>query len=290
MAFAERCKDPPVTAPRPPDRPRPQLVPSAAAGEQLFSQLVASAPHRRGRRLELAASGVVHAAVIAALVLLPILWPAAMPETERDYVRVLIYDPPPPPPPPLPRGSSLRPPARATTPDEVAPQRPQPAFTAPIESTPAVERPKAEADSTPSEQFGSETGSEAGVPEGMEGGVEGGEVGGVPGGVVGGVIGGTGTGAVPAVVGDYDRPPRPIRITKPVYPQEAFTKKVEGMVLLEIVIDASGRVVRARVIRSVPLLDDAAVAAVREWTFAPALRQGRPVAALAQAPITFRIY
>jgi protein TonB len=289
MAFAERCKDPPVTARPPVARPRPQLVPAPAAGDPLFSHLVASAPHRRGRRLELAASGVVHAAAIAALVLVPILWPAAMPETERDYVRVLMYDPPPPPPPPLPRGSSLRPPARATTPDEVSPQRPQPAFTAPIENTPAVERPKPEADPTRSEQFGSETGSESGVPEGMEGGVEGGVVGGVPGGVLGGVIGGTGAGDVP-VMHDYDRPPRAIRITKPVYPQDAFVKKVEGVVVLEIVIDASGRVVRARVIKSVPLLDAAAIAAVGEWTFAPAIKQGRPVAALAQAPITFRIY
>jgi TonB family protein len=60
--------------------------------------------------------------------------------------------------------------------------------------------------------------------------------------------------------------------------------------VLEILIDASGRVVRARVIQSVPLLDAAAVETMREWTFAPAIKQGRPVATLAQAPITFRIY
>jgi outer membrane biosynthesis protein TonB len=39
----------------------------------------------------------------------------------------------------------------------------------------------------------------------------------------------------------------------------------------------------------VPLLDAAAVAAVRQWVFAPALRKGRPVATLAIAPVAFRI-
>ena len=69
----------------------------------------------------------------------------------------------------------------------------------------------------------------------MEVGVEGGVVGGVPGGVIGGVIGGTGDGPVL----DYDQPPRPIKITKPQYPQEAFVKKIEGTVTVEILIDAA---------------------------------------------------
>jgi protein TonB len=122
----------------------------------------------------------------------------------------------------------------------------------------------------------------------MEGGVEGGMVGGVPGGVIGGVIGGTGTGPVPVL--DYDRPPRALRTTKPVYPPDAFVKKVEGTVLLEILIDDSGRVARVRIVQSMPLLDRAAVEAVRTWIFEPAYKKGRPVASLASAPVTFRIY
>ena len=65
---------------------------------------------------------------------------------------------------------------------------------------------------------------------------------------------------------------------------------VVALVVLEILIDEAGHVVRARVVRSVPLLDEAAVRAVRKWLFAPALRRGRPVATVAMAPITFRIY
>jgi protein TonB len=120
----------------------------------------------------------------------------------------------------------------------------------------------------------------------MEGGVEGGVVGGVPGGVLGGVIGGAGNGPV----SDFDRPPRPLRQTKPRYPQDAFVKKVEGTVLVEFVIDAEGRVAAARVRQSVPLLDAAALEAVREWIFTPAFKHGVPVASAALAPVVFRIY
>ena len=111
-------------------------------------------------------------------------------------------------------------------------------------------------------------------------------VGGVSDGVLGGVVGGTSTGPVM----DYDRAPRPIRITRPMYPQEAFNKKIEGTVIVEILIDIQGRVVRARVIQSVPLLDAAAVQTVYQWVFSPAVKQGRPVPTLAHAPIAFRIY
>jgi protein TonB len=122
----------------------------------------------------------------------------------------------------------------------------------------------------------------------MEEGVEGGVVGGVPGGVIGGVIGGTGTGPVP--VYNVDRPPRLLRQVKPTYPPDAFTKKIEGTVVVEILIDDTGRVARARVLQSIPLLDAAALEAVRQWVFAPAIKGGRPVATIALAPVSFRIY
>ena len=55
-------------------------------------------------------------------------------------------------------------------------------------------------------------------------------------------------------------------------------------------LDASGRVVRARVLQSVPLLDAAALQTVYQWVFQPAVKHGRPVATIAQAPVAFRIY
>ena len=266
--------------------PKPCRRPDDA--RPIFLDIVAGAPAHHRRRLGLGVSVGAHAVLIGLALLLPILWPAALPD-QRDYVRVLLYDPPPPPPLPLPRGSALAPEARRPRPVTSARGPRAPALTAPVEPPHAPEELTPEAGAPESEQWGSATGSDAGVPEGMEGGVEGGMVGGVPGGVLGGVIGGTGD--IPLTVEyDYDRPPRILRQTKPVYPREAFVQKVEGIVLVEILIDAGGRVVRARVVRSVPLLDAAALDAVRQWTFAPAIKRGRAVATVAEAPITFSIY
>jgi len=48
--------------------------------------------------------------------------------------------------------------------------------------------------------------------------------------------------------------------------------------------------VSVRVAQSIPLLDAAALEAVREWVFTPALKHGVPVATLARAPVGFRIF
>jgi TonB family protein len=89
---------------------------------------------------------------------------------------------------------------------------------------------------------------------------------------------------------DYDEPPRLIKIVKPLYPQEAFSKKIEGTVELEILIDVTGAVARARLVKSIPLLDQAALETVYQWRFSPAMKNGRPVATIARAPVMFRIY
>jgi protein TonB len=251
--------------------------------DALFKDLVVSNPRKKVGWFGLRESFAAHIVIIASVVLIPILWPAPPPETV-DYIRALIYNPPPPPPPPLPKGTAIvekQKPAEPVTP-EVKPRKPE--FTAPIE-VPKEETLKPEARLPEDQQAGSETGSDIGVAEGMEDGVEGGVVGGVPGGVLGGVIGGTGDIAL-----DYDQPPKPIKITRPQYPQEAFVKKIEGTVLLEILIDNGGRVRKARVLRSIPALDAAAIATVLQWQFAPAIKHGRPVATIAQAPVGFRIF
>jgi protein TonB len=254
--------------------------------KELFA--AAHAAHRGGRLLLAGLSSLAHAAAALALVVASAYWPEALPPVLGEGARVFFYDPPPPPPPPLRKGSGLtsashrsRPGPERATPLPVE----TPGFRAPRE----VEPLRTPATSFETEPAGSLTGSERGVPEGMEEGVEGGVVGGVPGGVVGGVIGGTGRGGV-APVSDYDRGPRALRIVKPTYPHDAFVTKIEGTVVVEVLIDESGRVAEVRVIRSVRLLDEAALDAVRQWRFVPAFRRGRPVASLVHAPVTFRIY
>ncbi len=276
---------PSAERPARPVRPRAEGPRAELPIEDLFTDLVISGPPRRpASRATLRLSAGAHLATVAALIFVPLLAPPPPPET-RDFVRALLYDPPPPPPPPLPKGSSTAP-AKQTPPQRVTPEpEPQkPRIESPVQ-TPLEVPLEPEAGVKPSEQFGSPTGSEFGVPEGMEGGIEGGQVGGVPGGVLGGVIGGTGS-----IVYDYDAPPRPLKLTRPIYPQDAFVKKIEGTVVVEILIDANGRVVRARVLQSIPALDTAALQTVQQWMFQPAVKHGRPVATVAQAPVTFRIY
>jgi protein TonB len=266
------------------------LTPASPSGgrreptDELFTGLVASNPKKAPRGGSFRASLIGHGLAIAMLFLVPIFWPSPPPEQPDPY-RILIYNPPPPPPPPLPKGQAIvekQQQAKPVTP-EVKPEK-EPDFTAKIEPEEKPLTPEARVPDT--EQAGSPTGSDLGVPEGMEEGVEGGVVGGTPGGVIGGVIGGTGDGPVM----DYDQQPRLIRQTKPVYPQEAFVKKIEGVVELEVLIDSSGRVSVRRIIHSVPVLDAAAIQTVRQWLFAPAVKNGRPVSTIALIPVTFRIY
>jgi len=76
--------------------------------------------------------------------------------------------------------------------------------------------------------------------------------------------------------GDVAAPKQLSSIATPL-PEDAAAAGVSGSVALEIVVDETGRVVDARVTRSVPLLDSTAVAAVHQWRFSPALLDGKPV-------------
>ena len=64
----------------------------------------------------------------------------------------------------------------------------------------------------------------------------------------------------------------------PVYPPDAREKNVAGTVIVDITVDGSGRVSDAKIVRSIPLLDQAALDAVRGWVFEPTLLNGQPVA------------
>jgi len=77
-------------------------------------------------------------------------------------------------------------------------------------------------------------------------------------------------GVQPVRVGGNVKVPTKIHDERPVYPEEALRARVSGMVILEAVIDTSGTVRSAKVLRSIPLLDAAAVEAVKGWRFDPA--------------------
>jgi periplasmic protein TonB len=231
-----------------------------------------------------------HLLLVGAAVLVPLLWSEPLPETApRAGGVVFFFDAPPPPPLPPPRGSLQLPEARTREVAVPAPTaEPTPEATLNLALAIPEETAVAPEIGTPEELLsGVPDGHPLGVPCGMEGGDPNGAMGGVPGGVPGGCEGCTGSGAVPA---GYDSLPIRLLATQPRYPREAFTQKVQGVVVVEFVISARGQVVDARVVRSIPLLDDAALACVREWRFRPASRSGSPVVSRARAPVRFRIH
>ena len=87
-----------------------------------------------------------------------------------------------------------------------------------------------------------------------------------------------------------DSPPKALVLTKPQYPDYAYQNKIEGTVVVVILINSLGRVAHTEILQSVPHLDEAALACVRDWRFEPAQRGGKPVASVAHAPVMFRIY
>jgi protein TonB len=84
-------------------------------------------------------------------------------------------------------------------------------------------------------------------------------------------------------------PPRKIVEVAPAYPAIARSARVQGVVILEAVIDAKGRVESVRVLRSIPLLDQAAVDAVQQWRFTPALLNNEPVPVVMTVTVNFTL-
>ena len=99
--------------------------------------------------------------------------------------------------------------------------------------------------------------------------------------------------------GDYPPPTQPVRVgsnlrepvqikhVAGVVPEAARRAGVHGMVVLEIVIGADGKVESAKVLRSIPLLDQAAIDAVKQWVFEPTHLNGRPVPVIMTATVNF---
>ena len=93
----------------------------------------------------------------------------------------------------------------------------------------------------------------------------------------------------PVRVGGNIQAPKKIKDVRPVYPQEARDAKVQGVVIIEVTINPSGLVSDARVLRSVKLLDAAALEAVRQWEFVPTLLNGEPVSIIMSVTVSFTL-
>jgi periplasmic protein TonB len=94
----------------------------------------------------------------------------------------------------------------------------------------------------------------------------------------------------PVRVAELPVAPRKTVDVRPIYPELARLAHVEGIVVMEAVLDPTGSVTQLRVIRSVPLLDPAALDAVRQWKYTPSVYGGRPVSVLMTITIRFTLH
>jgi periplasmic protein TonB len=93
----------------------------------------------------------------------------------------------------------------------------------------------------------------------------------------------------PVPVGGVIRPPTRVVYVQPVYPPFALAARKEGTVILQAVIDEMGNVREVKVLRSVQLLDDAALQAVANWKFTPTLLNGTAVPVVMTVTVGFTL-
>jgi TonB family protein len=95
------------------------------------------------------------------------------------------------------------------------------------------------------------------------------------------------TAPAPLRIGGNIRPPTKVKDVTPVYPAIAKSANVLGEVVIEATIGTDGKVSDAKVVRSIPLLDRAALDAVRQWEYMPTLLNGVPVPVTTMVRVNF---
>jgi protein TonB len=233
----------------------------------------------------MAMSVALHTLVAAGVVALPRASREAPPPEPMHLVFVDLIPPRGGPPVPGRSAETAPPPAAARVPEPHAPTRPQArvARREPVrESTPAHTRaPEPARHHAPDEErLAKPAVAPADAPVVSDGVALGGRGGGVPGGVAAHVY----------AAGAVSVPPVLVTREMPVYPPDARRREVEGVVLLEAIVDTDGRIEPAsvKVRESVALLDAAAIDAVRRWRFRPGRdHAGAPVRVILEIPVRF---
>jgi protein TonB len=241
------------------------------AERRLFEDLIESdkVAHKTQQSKTLPVSLALHVVAAILIVIVPLLSADQLPDpasaVKAFFVEPMAAPAPPPPPPP--------PAARPAAPKVVVKPVVENTFVAPVEVPEEI---------TPEESI------DMGV-EGGAGGVEGG----VPGGVVGGIVGGLPDAPPPPVqavrVGGQIKEPKKLKNVSPVYPDIAKQARVQGVVILECTISPQGKVTDVKILRGIPLLDQAATDAVKQWVYTPTLLNGVPVPVIMTVTVNFKL-
>jgi protein TonB len=226
---------------------------------------------KRGRTTAFAV--VLQVGIIIVMILIPLMFTEALP---KAMTMTFLAAPPPPPPPPPPAAPIKV--VKVVETDVVNNQ-----LRTPTKIPKKVEMIKEE--DTPPPQM-------AGVVGGVPGGVPGGSMNGV----IGGIISSAPT-AVPKIA-----TPQRVRVSagvtqglkiknvNPVYPQMAKIARVQGPVVLAAIIGKDGSIQNLHVLSTAsPLLNQAAIDAVREWRYRPYILNGEPVEVDTQITVNFTL-
>jgi protein TonB len=219
------------------------------------------------KRYTVVGSVVVHSAIIVAVIIVPLVATDVLPVPQ---VTTILVSPAIPTAPPPPRVLTRR--ATVERPDtSLAPVRPPSAIT--------PESPEMDRRDEPTR------------------GIDGGVFGGMPNAIV---TDGpdalppppppqTSSSSEPRHVGGLIVAPVKTRDVRPVYPAIAQTARVQGVVIIEATIGPNGAVQAATVLRSIPLLDQAALDAVRQWQFTPSFLNGVAVPVIMTVTVNFML-
>jgi protein TonB len=90
-------------------------------------------------------------------------------------------------------------------------------------------------------------------------------------------------------VGGRVKEPRKLKNVEPTYPDIAKQARISAVVILEAVIGTSGRVEQVKVLRGHPLLNDAAVNAVKQWVYSPTTLNGTAVPVIMTVTVNFTL-
>jgi TonB family protein len=94
----------------------------------------------------------------------------------------------------------------------------------------------------------------------------------------------------PIRVGGDVQPPVKVSAPSPQYTEIARKARIQGVVIVEAIIDKEGKVTNVKVLKGLPMgLDTAAADAVKKWTFQPATLNGKPVAVIYNLTVNFRL-
>lgn len=229
-----------------------------------FDQVLVTEAPRRGSGWMKAASLVLHLAVVLAILVLPITASMELPRVYTALPPVMIATVAPIPPPPQPQ---VAPPVAISAPS------------VPLEAPEGVVAEKE---------------IPVAVPQGAPGGL--------PGiGAGSNLFTSIGSATIsiekppapppqaPRRVGGDIKPPQRTAYKAPQYPPAAQSARIEGTVILEAVIDANGVVQNVRVLKSVPLLDRAAIEAVQQWHYIPTRLNGVAIPVIMSVTVTFTL-